>query len=68
MALVSQLSFGSNDKLDNLESVLLTIGSPALAAYSLTLIVLNGCWITGRFARFTYPNIRRAIRIFNSLQ
>ena len=47
MALVSQLPFGSNNKLDNLESVLLTIGLPA---YSLTLIVLNGHWIAGRFA------------------
>jgi len=68
LALVSQLPFGSNDKLDNLDSVLLTIGSPALAAYSLALTVLNGRWIARRFARFTYPNIRRAIRILNSLQ
>jgi hypothetical protein len=68
LALVSQLPFGSNDKLDNLDSVLLTIGSPALAAYSLALTVLNGRWIARRFARFTYPNVRRAIRIFNNLQ
>jgi len=68
LALVSQLPFGSHDKYDNLESVLLTIGSPALAAYSLALTVLNGRWIARRFARFTYPNIRRAIRIFNNLQ
>jgi len=65
MALVSQLPFGSNNKLDNLESVLLTIGLPA---YSLTLIVLNGHWIAGRFAWSTYPNIWCAICIFNSLQ
>ena len=68
LALVSQLPFGSNDKVDNLDSVLLTIGSPALAAYSLALTVLNGRWIARRFAPFTYPNIRCAIRIFNSLQ
>jgi hypothetical protein len=68
LALASQLPFGSNDKVDNLDSVLLTIGSPALAAYSLALTVLNGRWIARRFARFTYPNIRHAIRIFNSLQ
>ena len=68
LALVSQLPFGSNDKLDNLDSVLLTIGSPALAAYSLALTALNGRWIARRFARFTYPNIRHAIRIFNNLQ
>ncbi|KIJ98389.1 hypothetical protein K443DRAFT_9204 [Laccaria amethystina LaAM-08-1] len=68
LALVSQLPFGSNDKLDNLDSVLLAIGSPALAAYSLALTALNGRWIARRFARFTYPNIRHAIRIFNNLQ
>jgi hypothetical protein len=68
LALVSQLPFGSNDKLDNLDSVLLEIGSPALAAYSLALTALNGRWIARRFARFTYPNIRHAIRIFNNLQ
>ena len=68
LALVSQLPFGSNDKLDNLDSVLLTIGSPALAAYSLALTALNGRWIARRFARFTYPNTRHAIRIFNNLQ
>ena len=68
LALVSQLPFGSNDKLDNLDSVLLTIGSPALAAYSPALTALNGCWIARRFARFTHPNIRHAIRIFNNLQ
>jgi len=61
----SQPLFGSNDKLDNLESVLLTIDSPALAAYSLALTVLNGHWIVHHFAQFTYPNI---ICIFNSLQ
>src|SRR6266446_1906807 len=48
LALVSQLPYGANDKLDNLESMLLTLGSPtlALAAYSLALTVLNRRWIT----------------------
>lgn len=48
--------------------MLLTIGSPALAAYSLALTALNKRWIARRFARLTYPNIRHAIRIFNNLQ
>ena len=68
LALVSQLPFGANDKLDNLDSVLLTVGSPTLAAYSLTLTVLNSRWVTRRFARYTYPNARNAIRILSSLQ
>ena len=51
LALVSQLPFGANDKLDNLVSALLTVGSPTLAAYSLALTVLNGRWIARHFRR-----------------
>ena len=68
LALVSQLPFGANDKLDNLVSVLLTVGSPTLAAYSLALTVLNGRWIARHFAAYNYPNIRQAVQILISLQ
>jgi hypothetical protein len=68
LALVSQLPFGANDKLDNLVSVLLTVGSPALAGYSLALTVLNGRWIARHFGAYDYPNIRYAVQILTSLQ
>ncbi|RXW23555.1 hypothetical protein EST38_g2285 [Candolleomyces aberdarensis] len=68
LALVSQLPFGPKDRLENLESVLLTIGSPMLAAYSLALTVLNGRWIARRFSKHNYPNIRNAVRVLSSLQ
>jgi hypothetical protein len=68
LALVSQLPFGSNHRLDNLLSMLLTVGSPTLAAYSLALTVLNGHWIAQRFAGVSYPNARNAVRILSSLQ
>ncbi|KAJ2927286.1 hypothetical protein H1R20_g9808, partial [Candolleomyces eurysporus] len=68
LALVSQLPFGPKDKLENLESVVLTVGSPMLAAYSLALTVLNGRWIARRFSKHNYPNIRNAIRVLSSLQ
>ncbi|KAF8801070.1 hypothetical protein BYT27DRAFT_7198646 [Phlegmacium glaucopus] len=69
LALISQLPFGANDKLDNLESVLLTVGSPTLAAYSLALTVMNGRWIEQHLGRYTAnPNVRNAIRILSSLQ
>jgi hypothetical protein len=68
LALVSQLPFGANDKLDNLVSMLLTVGSPTLAAYSLALTVLNGRWIARHFAAYHYPNIRYAVQILSSLQ
>jgi hypothetical protein len=54
--------------LENLESVVLTVGSPMLAAYSLALTVLNGRWIARRFSKRNYPNTRNAIRVLSSLQ
>ena len=65
---MSQLPFGANDKLENLTAMLLTVGSPTLAAYSLALTVLNGRWVARRFASCNYPNARNAARILNSLQ
>ena len=68
LALLSQLPFGANDKLNNLESMLLTLGSPTLAAYSLALTVLNGRWIAHLFSKYKYPNGKNAVRILSSLQ
>ena len=69
LALISQLPFGANDTPDNLESMLLTLGSPTLAAYSLALTVLNGRWIAQLFSNHTgYPNVENAVRILSSLQ
>ncbi|KAF8797494.1 hypothetical protein BYT27DRAFT_7237245 [Phlegmacium glaucopus] len=68
LGLLSQLPFGANDNLDNLSSMLLTVGSPTLAAYSLALTVFNRSWIARRFAGYTYPNVRNAVRILSSLQ
>ena len=68
LALVSQLPFGANDRFDNLESMLLTLGSPTLAAYSLALTVLNGRWISRLFWNYKYPNVKSAVRILSSLQ
>jgi hypothetical protein len=49
-------------------SMLLTVGSPTLAAYSLALTVLNGHWIAQRFSGVSYPNVRNAVKILSSLQ
>jgi len=68
LALVSQLPFGANDKLENLTATLLTVGSPTLAAYSLALTLLNGRWVAKRFSSCNYPNTRNAARILNRLQ
>ncbi|KAJ7216598.1 hypothetical protein GGX14DRAFT_442128 [Mycena pura] len=67
-ALLSQLPFGSKYKWDNLMSVVLALGSPCLAAYSLALTVLNTKWVTRRFANARYPNSRHAAFILCCLQ
>ena len=68
LALLSQLPFGAGDRVENLTLLLLAVGSPTLAAYSLALTVLNNRWLTQRFSHISYPNVRHVIRIMDSLQ
>ncbi|KAL0574342.1 hypothetical protein V5O48_007624, partial [Marasmius crinis-equi] len=68
LALLSQLPFGAHDRWENLLAVLLTVGSPALAAYSISITVLNDRWLTRLFSPFSYPNSREAVRILSNLQ
>ncbi|KAF7365132.1 hypothetical protein MVEN_00384500 [Mycena venus] len=68
LALLSQFPFGSKYKEDNLMSVILSLGSPCLAAYSLSLTVLNTKWVARRFANVKYPNSRDAALILSTLQ
>ncbi|OJA11442.1 hypothetical protein AZE42_04578 [Rhizopogon vesiculosus] len=69
LALISQLPFGAQYRLDNLMSAVLTVGSPALAGYSLFITILNSRWINRRFTQSVdYPNSRFASSILASLQ
>ncbi|OAX33735.1 hypothetical protein K503DRAFT_851829 [Rhizopogon vinicolor AM-OR11-026] len=69
LALISQLPFGAQYRLDNFMSAVLTVGSPALAGYSLFITILNSRWINRRFTQSVdYPNSRFAISILASLQ
>ncbi|KAG2050575.1 hypothetical protein BDR06DRAFT_974467 [Suillus hirtellus] len=69
LALISQLPFGAQYRLDNLMSAVLTIGSPTLAGYSLFITLLNSRWITRRFDLLNdHPNSRSALSILSSLQ
>ena len=53
---------------ENFVSVLLTIGSPTLAAYSLALTAYNQRWLHQRFAGYMHPRAQDAVVILNSLQ
>jgi hypothetical protein len=68
LALISQLPFGAKYRIDNFMVVLLAVGSPTLAAYSLALTVLNGRWIAKRFEGISYPNAHLARRLLSTLQ
>src|SRR5882757_7019276 len=69
LALISQLPFGAQYRLDNLMSAVLTVGSPVLAGYSLFITLLNSRWINRRFKQSVdYPNAHSAVSILSSLQ
>ncbi|KZV66989.1 hypothetical protein PENSPDRAFT_688502 [Peniophora sp. CONT] len=68
LALVSQLPFGSQLRQQNALSAFLTVGSPALAAYSLIICVLNWSWVPRAFEGIRYPNVEYAWRVLGSLQ
>ncbi|KAL1741850.1 hypothetical protein HDZ31DRAFT_84562 [Schizophyllum fasciatum] len=59
LAVVSQLPFGAHQRMYNLMPVVLAIGSPALADYSLVLT---------QFYPIRYPNARLAVRALSRLQ
>ena len=54
--------------LDNLISVFMTIGSPALAGYSLVITRLNNEWLIRQFYRLHFPNEEHIIRTLAVLQ
>ena len=68
LALISLLPFGAGDIFENLTSVLLAVGSPTLAAYSLSLTVLNRRWVAQRFSDISYPNVDLAFHVMRGLQ
>ena len=49
LVLASQLPFGTKNRKTDLLAMLLALGSPAVAVYSLTLHVLNSRWISRAF-------------------
>ncbi|KAK2465067.1 hypothetical protein APHAL10511_002875 [Amanita phalloides] len=68
LALIPQIPYGTKDGLSNFLAVLLTVGSPTLAAYSLSLTVISHRWMVKRFERSNYYNSHLAARILGDLQ
>ncbi|KAF9233600.1 hypothetical protein BU15DRAFT_79950 [Melanogaster broomeanus] len=68
LALISQLPFGAKNLLDNLVSVLLTVGSPTLAGYSLILSLLDARWLNERFQPHQLPHSQSAIHCCEGAQ
>ncbi|KAJ7892473.1 hypothetical protein B0H14DRAFT_2496590 [Mycena olivaceomarginata] len=68
LALTAQLPFGAPNHIDNFSTIMLTIGSPTLAIFSLMITVFNSRWIRWRFERIVYPNSKQAVVILDNLQ
>jgi hypothetical protein len=72
LALISQLPFGANEPLSNLMALVLAVGSPVLASFSLVMTVLNRKWITGALNRNVTEALEEraalAARILNYFQ
>ena len=68
LALISQLPYGTRDMLSNFLAVILTVGSPTLAAYSLVLAVISNRWMVKQFGRSTYHNTWLAAQTLSNLQ
>ena len=68
LALISQLPFGGQSVMDNFVSIILTIGSPVLAAYSLILFCLNASYAKSIFRHDPSPSAKHAVRALIGLQ
>ncbi|KAJ7914779.1 hypothetical protein B0H13DRAFT_2324962 [Mycena leptocephala] len=68
LALTAQLPFGAPNHIDNFSTIMLTIGSPTLAIFSLIITVLNSRWIKWRFEDIVYPNSNHAVVILDNPQ
>jgi hypothetical protein len=68
LAVISQLPYGTRDALSSFVAVILTVGSPTLAAYSLTLAIISNRWMIKRFGRSTYNNTLLAAKVLSKLQ
>ena len=58
----------SSDPLEDVINFFVTIGSPALAAYSLQITYLNASWISRAFMDVHYPNSRAISTVLSALQ
>ena len=56
------------DPLEDVLNVLITIGSPALSAYSLEITHLNTHWLGTAFLDLKYPNSQAISTVISSLQ
>ena len=68
LALLSQLPYGAALNSDNVMSMLLALGSPVLALYSLVFTGLNRRYLARTLSNINYPNIDRAYTILDKLQ
>ncbi|TFK65409.1 hypothetical protein BDN72DRAFT_900745 [Pluteus cervinus] len=62
LALLSNLPFSAHDIIDDVRSMVLTVGSPMLAAYSLAVTVINSRWLTRQLAKYQKHSGKKPIK------
>ncbi|VDC07891.1 unnamed protein product [Peniophora sp. CBMAI 1063] len=68
LALLSQLPYGATVGAENVMALLLALGSPILAVYSLVLTALNRRHLARTLSRIEYPKLDRVYTILDKLQ
>ncbi|KAF9649011.1 hypothetical protein BDM02DRAFT_3114536 [Thelephora ganbajun] len=68
VALSFQIPFSAENPLDDILAFFLTVGSPALAAYSLQITQLNARWLTQAFSDIDYHNSAAIPTVVSALQ
>ncbi|KAF9790972.1 hypothetical protein BJ322DRAFT_419122 [Thelephora terrestris] len=68
IALAFQIPFGAEYPLEDVLNFFMTIGSPALAAYSLQITNLNAGWLSKAFVDLKYPNSGAISAVISAFQ
>lgn len=68
IALAFQIPFGGERPLQDVFNFFMTVGSPALAAYSLQITHLNAAWLSKEFSDLKYPNAEAIPKVISAFQ
>lgn len=68
IALAFQIPFGGERPWEDIQNFFMTIGSPALAAYSLQITHLNTAWLSKKLSESEHPNHEAISTVISAFQ